>query len=160
MRKRIYSGFTLIEILIVIAIIGIMSTIMIVAVNPGRQLAKARDTQRQSDLTAIISIIYQYASEHSGDLPDTDGNPLTSNFPTTYTCIGTDLACFNLAGAGEAGDEIVPVYLLELPRDPKVTSTAQKGTNVNTGYEIMVDANGHIYALAPSAETETVEVKK
>jgi len=151
MKRTKSGGFTLLEMLVVLAIIGIFATIMIMVINPARQLAKARDTQRKSDLFLILSAVYQYSSEHSGELPDTDGDPLTSNFPTTPTCIGTDASCFDLASAGE-NDTIVPVYLVELPKDPST------GTDQNTGYTIYVDANGHLYAAATGEVDPTIEV--
>lgn len=153
-------GFTLIELLVVVAIIGILATTLIAAVNPGRQLAKARDTERQAELTAILSAILQYASEHSGDLPDTDGNPSTSNFPTVATCIGTEAGCFNLAGAGESGETIVPVYIVEIPTDPRIASTGQPGTQANTGYSIYVDANGRLHASAVGEITNPITVSR
>ena len=154
------TGFTIIELLVVMGIIGILSTVLIVSVNPVRQFAKARDTDREADVVAILSIIYQYASEHSGEFPDTDGDPATSDFPTSLTCIGTDLACFDLAGAGATGDEIVPAYVVDFPKDPKVTSTGVPGTDGDTGYQVMVDANGHLTATAPSAETKTISTSR
>lgn len=137
MRK----GFTLIELLIVIAIIGVLATTLMVVINPQRQLAKARDSERRSHLFALLASIYQYSAEHSGALPDTDGDPETSNFPTTLTCIGTQSPCYNLASAGGT-DPIVPEYMAVLPLDPKT------GTQANTGYLIYVDANNRVVASA------------
>ncbi|OGM25127.1 hypothetical protein A2962_02385 [Candidatus Woesebacteria bacterium RIFCSPLOWO2_01_FULL_39_61] len=151
MKTKIIEGFTLFELLLVIAIIGILSTVLVVVINPGRQLAKARDTQRETDILAILGAIYQYTSEHSGDLPDTDGDPLTSNFPTSLTCIGSSFGCFDLASAGETGETIVPEYMAEIPTDPK--------TKTSEDYLIMVDANGRLVASA-SGETRTVTFTK
>ena len=151
MLKKIY-GFTLIELLIVVAILGVLSTVLVVAVNPGRQMAKARDTQRSTDLVAILSGVMQYASEHSGDLPDTDGDPATSNFPTSSTCIGTGVGCFDLAGAGESGDELVPVYMVAMPHDPKFANEVDSQSD--TGYTIYVDVNGRLHTTA-TGEIET-----
>lgn len=143
----IKKGFTLIEILIVLALIGVLTTTLVVAINPAHQFATARDTQRETDLYSIISAVYQYSSEHSGELPDTDGDPDTNNFPTTSTCIGTDLGCFNLAAAGGEDEEIVPVYMPSMPMDPS------EGTPENSLYLIHVDENDRLVASA-SAETK------
>lgn len=147
------SGFTLVELLLVIGILGILATVLIIAVNPVRQLAKARDTQREADLVAILSAVLQYSSEHSGALPDTDGDPETSNFPSSLTCIGTGGGCFDLGGAGDTGEEITPVYLVTMPLDP------QTGTAADSDYLIMVDVNGHLTASA-SGETKTVSLTR
>ncbi len=136
-------GFTLIELLVVIAILGILSTVVVVAVNPARQLAKARDVQRETDLIGIMSAILQYSSEHSGSLPDTDGDPDISNFPGAATCMGSDAGCFDLANSGDVGDEIVPVYLVEIPADPQADDPVG-----NTEYTIYVDVNGRLHAAA------------
>lgn len=148
--KRTNIGFTLLELLIVMGILGILATVLMVIINPGRQLAKARDTQRRSDIFAILSAVYQYSSEHSGALPDTDGDPQTSNFPTTPTCIGTGAGCFDLAGAGDTGEEIVPVYMSSLPFDPKF------GDDSDTMYAIFVDENDHLHASASGETTDDI----
>lgn len=146
------NGFTLIELLVVIAIISILATSMVVAINPGRQMAKARDSQRETHLTAIVSAVLQYSSEHSGDIPDTDGDPDTNNFPTSATCVGSTSPCFDLAGAGETGETVVPDYIYEIPMDPKT------GTAGNTGYSIYVDDDGYIHASAVGEATPTITV--
>ena len=148
------AGFTLFELLIVIAIIGVMATTLVLVMNPGKQLAKSRDIRRETDLIAILATVYQYTSQHSGDLPDTDGDPVTSNFPTTAKCIGSSIGCFDLAAAGETGDTIVPEYSASIPKDPKT------GTDSDTGYTIYVDTNGRLYGSAPGAETRTITVTK
>jgi prepilin-type N-terminal cleavage/methylation domain-containing protein len=149
--RVIEKGFTIIEILVVLAIIGVLATILMVVINPGQQIAKARDVQRETDLYAILSSIYQYSREHGGDLPDTDGDPDTNNFPTSLTCIGESVTCFNLGAAGDAGETMVPVYMPSIPADPKT------GSNQDTGYMIYVDSYNRLVASA-SGETKTIGI--
>ena len=146
-------GFTLVELLVTMAIIGILATVSITALNPQRQLAKARDTQRKTDIYSIASAIYQFASEHSGDLPDTDGDPLTSNFPGSVTCIGTGGACFNLGGAGDT-EPVVPTYMALMPFDPLT------GSGADTGYSVYVDANGRVVVSAVGEVEPVISVTK
>ena len=147
--KKNFGGFTLIELILVMAIIGVLAGVMVVSVNPARQLAKARDTQRETDIYSILSAVYQYSAEHSGALPDTDGNPLTSNFPASLTCIGTNAGCYNLAQAGDDEETMIPDYMAAMPKDPKT------GSDGNTGYLIQINASKRLVASA-SGETKTI----
>jgi prepilin-type N-terminal cleavage/methylation domain-containing protein len=148
------KGFTIIELLIAMAIMAILATSIVYLINPARQLAKARDTVREADLYAVLSVVYQYQAEHSGAIPDTDGDPETSNFPTTETCIGTGGGCFDLGSAGDAGEEIVPVYMAALPQDPTT------GDVSDTGYSIYVDANNRIVVTATGETQATISITR
>ena len=65
------GGFTLLELIIVIAILAILSVAVVLVINPAETLARARDSQRLSDLAAIKTSIGLYLVEVSG--PDLSG---------------------------------------------------------------------------------------
>lgn len=132
MLRKIQEGFTLIELLVVMGIIAILAAITIVAINPARQFSQARDTQRRSDVNAIVSAVYQYAVDNSGNLP--------ANFPTTATNIGTGAGNYDLTVT------LVPKYLASIPIDPST------GSDGNTQYTLYKDVNGRVTVSAPGTE--------
>lgn len=68
-NKKGSSGFTIIEVTIVLAIAGLIMAIVFVAV-PALQ-RNAHNTQRKSDASHLAGLVNEYASNHAGDLPDT-----------------------------------------------------------------------------------------
>ncbi len=73
MKKRSYitsvKGFTLIEILIVVAIIAILASIVLVGIGPTQQLG--RDARRVSDLHSIqtgLELYYAKSGSYPADL--------------------------------------------------------------------------------------------
>ena len=120
--KNRQQGFTLIEVLLVVAIIAILAGIVILAINPNKQLGDTRNSQRQADVNTILNATYQYSIDNQGNLPDTITTTATDICPTGATCTGTptpvDLSVLTTGGK----------YLVAMPKDPK-TSTA-----TDTGY--------------------------
>jgi type IV pilus assembly protein PilA len=64
LQKKLQAGFTIIELLIVIAIIGILATLVLTNFQ-GAQ-AKGRDTVRKNDINSIYSKLEEYYNENGG----------------------------------------------------------------------------------------------
>ena len=149
-RRSRATGFTLVEILIVIAIIGILAAMVIISINPNRQFKSARDTQRLTNLSTILNAIGQNIAEHKGVFVCSGANLA---FPTASTTIKND--GFNLAPC------LVPDYLQALPYDPIATGAFYTATtSYNTGYEIIQDNTGRITIAAPAAELNPVQLSR
>lgn len=54
------AGFTLVELLIVIALLGVIALIVIAAINPIEQANRARDTGQKADASQLLSAIDRY----------------------------------------------------------------------------------------------------
>lgn len=137
MRNK--KGFTLIEVLLVIVIIAILAGIVIIAINPGRQISQANNTQRSSDVKAILDAVHQYAVENRGTMP------------TALTAVPT------VVGSGAAQVDIcadlVPTYMAAMPFDPTAAGAHYTSClDYDTGYEASVDANSRATVSAPGAE--------
>jgi len=57
--KRI-TGFTLVELLIVIALLGVLAAAVLAAINPLEQANRARDTRMRSDASQLLAAIDRY----------------------------------------------------------------------------------------------------
>ncbi|PIP65279.1 hypothetical protein COU77_01965 [Candidatus Peregrinibacteria bacterium CG10_big_fil_rev_8_21_14_0_10_49_16] len=129
-------GFTLIEVLLVIGIIAILASIVIVAINPTRQLADARNADRRSDVNSILNAVYQYSIDNNGNLP--------SAITTTVTeiCASGAASCTGYADLSV----LEATYLVSVPSDPSGP------TSPETDYTIVQDANGRVTVASTAAE--------
>lgn len=139
MPKRSFArGFTLIELLLVIAIIVVLAAIVLIAINPPRNLANANNAQRSSDVNTIINAVHQYAIDNAGNLPASITTGLTeickTNAPSCSGLIDLSVLTFEER------------YVLKLPFDP--TSASTNGT----GYYVNKDTYNRITVSAPFAQ--------
>lgn len=93
-------GFTLLEVLLVVAAISILAGITITAINPSKQFAQMNNAQRRSDVKAISDAVYQYTIDHNGATPP--------GLDTTLRVVGTadsgcDIGCGQHFGVESGG---------------------------------------------------------
>ena len=137
------GGFTLIEILVVIGIIAILAAVVIIAINPARQFAQARDTQRSSNVNAILNAVWQRMVDNKGVWTVADG---CDDLPTSALPIALGVAS-GTVGVVDLEPCLVPTYLPSMVSDP---STA---TATDSGYTVMKTAGvGRVTVAAPGAE--------
>ena len=158
MQKTQNRGFTLLEILLVGAAIGILAGIVIVALNPSKQLGDTNNAQRRSDVNTIINAIYQYAIDNNGSLPSgidsTTGTVQVlgtagSGCDSTCTAASSTAACLDLSGT------LAPTYIVGIPTDPST------GDSTNTEYYVNKDANNRItVGSCDPQESATINVTR
>lgn len=144
-------GFTLIEILIVIGMLAILATVVLVAVNPLRQFAQARNSQRQSNVAAILNAVSSRIADNKGIFAPVGDNCFLHD--------GIDLTMTNDEAAGDTFDIrscLTPTYLTEMPFDPSIGHNRCGNYNCangtyNTGYTILRQ-DSRIYVCAPAAD--------
>ena len=142
MTQNKYSkAFTLLEILLVVAAIAILATIIILAINPNKQLGDTRNAKRNVDKNSIYNAIVQYQIDH-GTLPDTI--PTGTEGDAEEICkTGQTGSCIDLSVLTDDN-----LYLSSIPIDPSVATSA-----VGSGYSIYLDSsNNRVVVLSPNTE--------
>lgn len=111
------KGFTMIELLIVIGVLGILATGVLAAVDPFEQLKKARDTNTRQSVISLHTAFIRYYATHANlpwDMPikpegcdelEGGARPLAAGVDTADTCIASSL---------EADGELKPGFVKAL----------------------------------------------
>ena len=138
------SGITLLEIIISMAILVILLVITITAMNPGGQVAMARNSQRKFHITSILNAIRaNLADTRTGIFICANGD-----LPTSTKRMASGAGNYDIASC------LIPNYLNILPYDPSASSSYWTDfSNYNTGYNLVKNAStGAITVSAPYAE--------
>lgn len=86
-RRKGIAGFTLVELLVVMAIITILIAIVVPVTIQGRN--RARGAKCLSNLRQLGAIAHMYAEDFDGTLPLAPGSPFLGGFPTSEIPGGT-----------------------------------------------------------------------
>lgn len=148
---KIKKGFTLIELMIAIAIIGVLATIGFTAFQGTRK--SARDAKRKADMEAIRSALEMYKADKgcypcgtSTSCPTAcrapfgwagGGQGWATNYDNGSACYTADLENI-LEGSG---------YLSEMPHDPLGGGCSGSSGGIYYGYMYYFSSPGQNYCL-------------
>ena len=131
MAKNI-RGFTLIELIIVIAIMTILSAGLLIFINPSQKMSEARDRKRKNDVYTIYGALAQYSFLNNGLFPEV----VTSS----------DIDAIEIEGF------LVPEFLNEIPLDPTCSG------ETSSGYYVKKNEENEMEVTASCAENEEIIV--
>ncbi len=125
MKKSLARGFTLVELLIVMVILGILTTIVASSFSSSQE--KARDTRRKNDLNAVAKAIEVYFND-KGNYP-----PCNSGYIDGFSW----------------GDEFIDangtIYMVKLP---------QEKTSTRNYYYVTEGGQNQTYAIYARLEND------
>lgn len=139
---RFSKGFTLIELIIVIAIIGILAAVIIAVLNPVTQIHKAQDAGRKTALKNVQNALEQYYSDHGA-------------YPVAATGCGSWMTgigeCWSISnGSSNLFGANAVSYIPLMPQDP-----VQAGTDCTSETSrnfVYYSAAGVTYILSAKLE--------
>jgi prepilin-type N-terminal cleavage/methylation domain-containing protein len=153
MFKKDRPGFTLLEILIVIAIIAIVLAIVYATVDPFTRFRLARDARRWSDAENLLNAVKVSQVDNSGRyISVIESLPTAAVFmigTSTNACDSQDANCFVIPASSTAcvdlSQLITSGYIGNIPISPNGNGTWNSGLS---GYTLQKNVNGTIIIRA------------
>ncbi len=145
-------GFTLIEILLVVAILSILLVVVFAALNPAQRLTDARNARRWNDVNQVLTAVHECIIDNDLSTCGLSTTVALSQLGACASggatpCTGAAAACLDLTTE-------LANYISGMPVDP-----TDPGTD-KTGYSIQV-ANGIVtVASCDTADAGNVSVSR
>ena len=124
-----------------------MAAIVLIAINPNKQIAQARDTARQSDINTLQKALDQY-------LIDTRAYPASVSTTPGYIC---NTGVEQVGGITDCTGRVdlrvlVPNYIASVPRDTQAIGTS-------TGYNVTINPNNNKIGISVDlAERKVISI--
>lgn len=124
MKFRNQEGFTLVEILVVIALLALLAGAVFFALNPTQLFRDARNTTRRQDVDAVHSALRQYV------LRDLEGDPAGLGGGGTGSCVAGALPVIDPSDGIDATEggpitdlgSCLNAYMADIPTAPTTSS--------------------------------------
>jgi type II secretory pathway pseudopilin PulG len=154
-QARSLPAFTFIEILLVVATLVILAAIVVFAINPTKQLAQTRNSQRRLDVKSLVDSINQYELDN-GLAPAGIDDALRVIGTATSGCnisCGTKIAMTSESPLVRLADKLSGLFYDNTPSASAASSTGwvlptgyQDPGNQWSGYANAYDGNSGTYA--------------
>lgn len=141
-EPRATSGFTLVELLVVIVVIGILAAVGIQTYS-GAQ-AKARDAKRKADLREIRNALQAYYNDFG-------------RYPSAGGCADGNNGCYGNSYEANWIVGLAPTYIKELPHDPRESTSGEPFAAVgvyNYAYGNVSTGTGRDFDLITQLENQ------
>jgi prepilin-type N-terminal cleavage/methylation domain-containing protein len=115
------KAFTLIELIIVIAIIAILAAAIFVAIDPARRLHESRNATRRTDVATILDALLKYQADNNGihySTVESLSGGLFFGIGTNLSCSDTDCGSKTIQGGCVNLSALPDNYLANIPFDP------------------------------------------
>ena len=133
------AGFTMLQLIIVVAIILVLSAAVFTWIDPVAKIGETKNNKRTQDINIIATAIAEYSGDHKGVLPVIGEVATSTKKVLCSSQSGSTLDCDGDSAIRlKVDDPDFYKYLSEFPYDP------DKDSSEDTGYYLFKDSNGQL----------------